>query len=180
MASGQFTQQDPIGIAGGLNLYGYAGGDPINFSDPFGLCKEEEGREDLECRAVINILKGVLVRPGLSDEARTQLKDAIQGYEDLEVDVVFTNRSDRVAAGSLGGNRGQGPWGYVRIDLAVGNAVDIGMTAWHELQHRQGRAVSEHRDIYADQARILAGLPPWLRAQAVHTQRVLSSWRVWP
>ncbi|MEX2048436.1 MAG: RHS repeat-associated core domain-containing protein [Gemmatimonadota bacterium] len=34
---GQFTQQDPIGIAAGLNLYGYADGDPINFSDPFGL-----------------------------------------------------------------------------------------------------------------------------------------------
>lgn len=38
-ASGQFTQPDPIGLAGGMNLYGYAGGDPINFSDPFGLCK---------------------------------------------------------------------------------------------------------------------------------------------
>jgi RHS repeat-associated protein len=35
--TGQFTQTDPIGLAGGLNLYGYAGGDPINFSDPFGL-----------------------------------------------------------------------------------------------------------------------------------------------
>ena len=34
---GLLTQQDPIGIAGGLNLYGYANGDPINFSDPFGL-----------------------------------------------------------------------------------------------------------------------------------------------
>ena len=31
---------DPIGLAGGLNLYGYAGGDPVNFSDPFGLCPE--------------------------------------------------------------------------------------------------------------------------------------------
>ncbi len=35
---GPLTQEDPIGIAGGLNLYGFAGGDPINFSDPFGLC----------------------------------------------------------------------------------------------------------------------------------------------
>jgi uncharacterized protein RhaS with RHS repeats len=37
-SSGQFSQQDPIGIAGGLNQYGYAQGDPVNFSDPFGLC----------------------------------------------------------------------------------------------------------------------------------------------
>jgi RHS repeat-associated protein len=36
--SGQFTQEDPIGLAGGMNLYGFAGGDPVNFSDPFGLC----------------------------------------------------------------------------------------------------------------------------------------------
>jgi hypothetical protein len=36
-ATGQFTQPDPIGLAGGLNLYGYADGDPINNSDPFGL-----------------------------------------------------------------------------------------------------------------------------------------------
>ena len=35
--TGQFTQEDPIGLAGGLNLYGFAGGDPVNFSDPFGL-----------------------------------------------------------------------------------------------------------------------------------------------
>src|SRR5438309_2310310 len=31
------TQEDPLGLAGGLNLYGFTGGDPANFSDPFGL-----------------------------------------------------------------------------------------------------------------------------------------------
>ena len=36
--SGQFTQIDPIGLGGGMNLYGYAAGDPVNSSDPFGLC----------------------------------------------------------------------------------------------------------------------------------------------
>jgi len=30
-------QPDPIGYAGGLNLYDYANGDPVNFSDPLGL-----------------------------------------------------------------------------------------------------------------------------------------------
>ncbi len=37
MGCAQSTQEDPIGLAGGLNLYGYAGGDPVNYRDPFGL-----------------------------------------------------------------------------------------------------------------------------------------------
>ena len=35
---GRFTQEDPIGLAGGVNVYGFAAGDPIAYSDPFGLC----------------------------------------------------------------------------------------------------------------------------------------------
>jgi RHS repeat-associated protein len=41
-AAGRFTQEDPIGLAGGLNLYGFANGDPVNFSDPFGLFECEQ------------------------------------------------------------------------------------------------------------------------------------------
>ena len=37
-STGRFTQEDPIGLAGGSNLYGYANGDPITYRDPFGLC----------------------------------------------------------------------------------------------------------------------------------------------
>jgi len=35
--TGRWTQEDPIGIAGGVNLYQYAGNNPATFSDPFGL-----------------------------------------------------------------------------------------------------------------------------------------------
>jgi RHS repeat-associated protein len=37
-ATGQFTQTDPIGLAGGMNAYGFAAGDPVSYSDPYGLC----------------------------------------------------------------------------------------------------------------------------------------------
>jgi RHS repeat-associated protein len=35
--TGRFTQEDPIGLAGGLNTYGFAGGDPVSYEDPYGL-----------------------------------------------------------------------------------------------------------------------------------------------
>jgi len=35
--AGRFTQEDPIGLAGGVNSYGFANGDPVGYSDPYGL-----------------------------------------------------------------------------------------------------------------------------------------------
>jgi RHS repeat-associated protein len=55
--SGQFTQPDPIGIAGGANAFGYANGDPINFSDPFGLCPDPG---ETICRGVFTSLYGTI------------------------------------------------------------------------------------------------------------------------
>jgi RHS repeat-associated protein len=49
--SGRFTQEDPIGLAGGLNLYGYAGGDPVNYSDPFGLMADDDCKGFVGCIA---------------------------------------------------------------------------------------------------------------------------------
>ncbi len=51
------TQQDPIGIAGGANVYGFASGDPVNFSDPFGLCPPEKTKKP--CPA-----GGITLQPG--------------------------------------------------------------------------------------------------------------------
>ncbi len=34
---GRFMQPDPVGFGGGMNVYAYAGGDPVNATDPTGL-----------------------------------------------------------------------------------------------------------------------------------------------
>jgi RHS repeat-associated protein len=36
--TGRFLSEDPIGVAGGLNYYTFGGNDPIDASDPSGLC----------------------------------------------------------------------------------------------------------------------------------------------
>jgi RHS repeat-associated protein len=36
--TGRWTQEDPIGVAGGINLYQFNGNNPVTYTDPFGLC----------------------------------------------------------------------------------------------------------------------------------------------
>jgi len=60
-----YTQQDPIGLAGGLNLYGFAAGDPVNFSDPFGLCPP--------CAAAYEVFEVASSAYDLFDLARTAI-----------------------------------------------------------------------------------------------------------
>jgi RHS repeat-associated protein len=42
---GRFMQTDPIGVNGGMNIYAYVGGDPVNLVDPLGL-DDEDGHDD--------------------------------------------------------------------------------------------------------------------------------------
>lgn len=46
-ATGRFTQEDPIGLAGGRNLYGFANGDPISLPRPpgKGRCRRSRRNE---------------------------------------------------------------------------------------------------------------------------------------
>jgi len=52
--TGRFLTQDPLGRAGGVNLYAYAGNNPIAFSDPYGLdpCKQQATSGSWLCQGI--------------------------------------------------------------------------------------------------------------------------------
>jgi RHS repeat-associated protein len=95
-ASGQFTQPDPIGLAGGLNLYGFANGDPVSYSDPYGLSAEEC------CR-----FSGFLSFPTRLTETTSRLTDRIRrspvgervgAARDFVTNYLDMRRSDTIGA----------------------------------------------------------------------------------
>jgi RHS repeat-associated protein len=120
--TGQFTQEDPLGLAGGLNAYGYANGDPVDFSDPFGLTclvvgnctQSDRGRGAAEAyqkhvRAMqsdhvettmlnpIALLAGPLVG-GLRSAIGSLLSDAVETTASEAGSTVISNLATKAAA----------------------------------------------------------------------------------
>ncbi len=108
-----FTQPDPIGIAGGLNSYGYAGGDPVNFSDPFGLsdCRRSGTAMVMVACAVISVFSSPDNQNPLVKVAREVESDAL-GRQGEETRHVRQAGSDgRISPKNRGGPspNGEGP-----------------------------------------------------------------------
>ena len=62
-ATSQFTQADPIGLAGGLNAFGFANRDPVTYSDPYGLAAYDDDCTKVTSKACPLVLPTVTVRP---------------------------------------------------------------------------------------------------------------------
>jgi RHS repeat-associated protein len=79
--TGQFTQPDPIGLAGGMNVYGFAAGDPVSYSDPYGLnpCLIYPKACDIAAGAVMGAVMGAATQ-ALSNAANDRpLTEGVAG-----------------------------------------------------------------------------------------------------
>lgn len=171
--TGQFTQEDPIGLAGGLNLYGYANGDPVNFSDPFGLCEDD----DPICRMFVDWMRSLSKKEGDVFDKTARIYDGLKNAR------VYLVESDHIMLTHVGGDpykrRLQAATGHVaRYSNGKTKAVyiaglsgdrppgNIVKTAVHEAVHVEGS--DSHKpdsEIRAREREACASLPSYQQCQ---------------
>jgi RHS repeat-associated protein len=119
-ASGKFTSQDPLGLGGGLNVYGFAGGDPVNGDDPFGLCYHGEDKAAQANRTQSNVAACV-DEPGLEDPGVLDPVAIGTGLLAGPLDAAISGALDRVATKAAAASAGKAV-ARVTANRAVGNA----------------------------------------------------------
>jgi RHS repeat-associated protein len=113
--AGRFTQEDPIGIAGGLNVYGFASGDPVSYSDPFGLCPDPKDPKCTEGTMVLTLTAGGFA--GLGKGTILDRGLGIAGSGGLAVD----NRGNMMVFGTAGLSASSGGAAHYQFGLQKGN-----------------------------------------------------------
>lgn len=168
-ATGAFTQEDPIGIAGGMNLYQYAGNNPATFTDPFGLCKRyRDGSEDPECRQLVNELTQLAVETDKSARAlgvTNPFRAAAEFYERTDREVEFVDLFDKRL------NRGHQNSDSDPTTMALGMTMPYGpILIRHPLPAGDRAATAVHEGLAHGNSDVPSGFEDVL---AIRTDRLL-------
>jgi RHS repeat-associated protein len=152
-ATGQFTQSDPIGIAGGLNTYGFAAGDPISYSDPYGLRVEFDKNTEEAGKRLWDALAHRANSAMRSDDpeiraAGRQLANMMfeMWNDDERVYTIRINNDPRWVGDNGGGlETADGPNRRL-VQVTDQPSLYTSMSPWMALAHELGGAQSSVRD----------------------------------
>lgn len=143
--TGRFTQEDPIGLAGGLNAYGFANGDPVNYSDPFGLCIWDGCIAEFVALSTAAVAGIRVAANALTDRplAEGVTQDASMALNISTGIAPFAPAAGRVAGalGAAAGAEATGQYGSVRVASKV--EANLAARLWTGVG---GRAITANRE----------------------------------
>ena len=151
---GRWLNRDPIGEAGGINLYGYVGSDPVNYVDPLGL-NSAIGKDNMGNLIYFGSAESMPKGYVSPDLAALMRENARRGYDDGRLSSSFLgdvllggfagslrSASYRVCLTTSGtGNTFQGVALYQRtgpafFDVSFPAANNVPLTLWNGITTR--------------------------------------------
>ena len=95
-AWGRFVSEDPIGVAGGVNLYGYVEQDPTDLADPHGNAGDGTPRTNTaQNKQIDEICKRLKLNPKQRDFLHKWISKQNMGFQEIleEAESLFKNKT---------------------------------------------------------------------------------------